>query len=606
MWVEDFSGVEQMCIELERLGVEDLRARLEAERDLLLAAIKKIVVVDVNQAAVDLVGAGSRDQLVGPLPAELIAESALSSFMEQILTVWDQRVGLELELTGATFAGRIMNCTLHWAAPLVQGVPDYSQVVVMIRDVTDKTRAEQQVREHAEQLNVLLEHSREITSTFDLDTILQRIADAVVRLLGADASLLLLFDRVSEELTRAVGHNYPEGELGTHSFTEIASGLSGWVIEHGEGTTSADIATDPRNRGAALERAGRHPGTSVVVAPIMHDDMVIGTLTALNYPPSAAPGDQEVSLINALAGQAAVAIENARLYDEIHSAHEELKNAQAQLLQAQKLESIGSLAAGIAHEINTPIQYVADNTKFLMEASEANTAVFTAVDKLVADLEAGTDPADALQHLADTREESDFDFMQEEIPSALEQTLEGVQRVANIVRALKDFAHPGLEGKNAIDLNQALQTTGAVSRNEWKYVAELEFDLDESLPPVPALSGPLNQAFLILIVNAAQAIEEHRTDGEMGTIRVSTSHGEGWVEVRVTDSGPGIPAHILDRIYDPFFTTKEVGKGSGQGLSIARSVVTEQHGGVLEYDPTGPGATFVIRLPLTETEAQAA
>ena len=344
----------------------------------------------------------------------------------------------------------------------------------------------------------------------------------------------------------------------------------------------------------------------MAVAPIVHNEAVIGTLTALNHPPSVMPSQQDLSLINALAGQAAVAIENARLYDEIHSAHEELKHAQAQLLQAQKLEAIGSLAAGIAHEINTPIQYVADNTKFLMEANEASTAVIGAVDKLVADLAAGTDPTAALQTLADTRDEADFDFLVEEIPSALEQTLEGVQRVANIVRAMKDFAHPGLEGKNAVDLNQALQTTGAVSRNEWKYVAEVEFDLDETLPPVPAFSGPLNQAFLILIVNAAQAIEEHRTEGEMGTIRVSTSHREGWAEIRVADSGPGVPDHILDRIYDPFFTTKEVGKGSGQGLSIARSVVTEQHGGHLEYDPSGSGATFVIRLPLTETEEQAA
>lgn len=606
MWQEDFTAVEQLCMELERLGVEDLRTRLGVERDLLMTAVGKIRVVDVNRAAVDLVGASSKEDLLGPLPTELLAETALESFMEQILAVWDQQTSLELELTGADFAGKKINCTLHWAAPVVGGVPDYSRVVVMIHDVTAKTMAEERMRQHAGQLQVLLEVGRQITATFDLETVLQRIADAAVELLGSDESLLLLFDRTARQLTRAVGKNYPEVEIASHSFEEIEDGVSGWVIERGLPTISADIATDERNTGRAAERAARFAGTSVAVAPITADGDVIGTLTALNNAPHPPPTDEDLSLIGALAGQAAVAIQNARLYDEIRSAHEELTHTQSQLLQAQKLEAIGSLAAGIAHEINTPIQYVADNTKFLMEAAGAIGRVHASLDALVTALQQGDDPGPALAALIETQDESDFAFLMEEVPSALEQTLEGVQRVAEIVRAMKDFAHPGLEGKNAVDLNRALETTGAVSRNEWKYIADLEFELDESLPMVPALSGPLNQAFLILIVNAAQAIGDAQSEGERGTIRVSTSHSDEWAEVRVSDSGPGVPDHIIDRIFDPFFTTKEVGKGSGQGLSIARSVVTEQHGGSLEYDPSGPGATFVIRLPLREPEEQAA
>jgi signal transduction histidine kinase len=451
---------------------------------------------------------------------------------------------------------------------------------------------------------VLLEVGRQITSSFDLDTILQRIVDATVELLGTDESLILLVDRDLESLTQAVGRHYPEDELATHTYREVVDGISGWVMEQGRATISEDIATDSRNTAAALERARRFPGTSAAVAPIVADGVVLGTLTALNNPPSEPVTSTDLSLIAALAGQAAVAIQNARLYDDIHSAHQELKETQAQLLQAQKLESIGSLAAGIAHEINTPIQYVADNIRFLVEAAAANGTVFTAVDELVTAIQSGEDTAAALGELEAAKEQADFEFFVEEVPSALEQTLEGVDRVAEIVRAMKEFAHPGSENKTSVDVNRSLQTTAEISRSEWKYVADLELDLDESIPLVPALAGPLNQALLIIIVNAAQAIESSTdvVESGRGRIEISTRLAGDHVEIRFRDSGPGVPPEILDRIYDPFFTTKEVGKGSGQGLSIARSVIVDQHGGELVYDDSGPGATFVMQLPLYQPE----
>jgi PAS domain S-box-containing protein len=280
----------------------------------------------------------------------------------------------------------------------------------------------------------------------------------------------------------------------------------------------------------------------------------------------------------------------------------EKRRLEVQLSQAQRLEAIGQLAAGIAHEINTPTQYVGDNTRFLGEAFDDLRGV---LDRCADFLEAFRTDADAeSQALALERavEEADLAYLMEEVPTAVAQTLEGVERVARIVRSMKEFSHPGSREMTWADLNRALENTITVARNEWKYVAELETDLDPSLPSVPCLPGELNQVFLNLIVNAAHALEEKhdRASGEKGAIRVSTRRTGDIAEIRVSDTGPGIPEEARDRIFDPFFTTKEVGRGTGQGLAIARSVVVEKHGGSILFETeAGRGTTFIVRLPLS-------
>ncbi len=193
------------------------------------------------------------------------------------------------------------------------------------------------------------------------------------------------------------------------------------------------------------------------------------------------------------------------------------------------------------------------------------------------------------------------------MPTALRQSLEGVDRVATIVRAMKEFSHPGTLQKQEVNINHGIRNTITVSRNEWKYVAEIETDLDETLPAVPCLPGELNQVILNLIVNAAHAIRDRTGgDGTKGTIRVTTRRADDWVEIRVTDDGAGIPAAIRDRVFEPFFTTKEVGKGTGQGLTIAHAVITKKHGGTLTFETEeGRGTTFIIRLPLDPERGQA-
>jgi signal transduction histidine kinase len=209
--------------------------------------------------------------------------------------------------------------------------------------------------------------------------------------------------------------------------------------------------------------------------------------------------------------------------------------------------------------------------------------------------------------IANALEEADFEFLREEIPRALGESEKGIRRVAGIVTAMKDFAHPSGGTMQPVDLQSIIQTTAEISRNEWKLVADMETRFDPQLPPVDGLKDELGQALLNLIVNAAHAIEDRKQKNDInGIIRITTRHDDEWVEVQIEDNGCGIPEETLPKIFDPFFTTKEVGRGSGQGLAIAYSVVTDKHNGRLEVSSeSGKGTIFTIRLPLESPEKEA-
>lgn len=266
-----------------------------------------------------------------------------------------------------------------------------------------------------------------------------------------------------------------------------------------------------------------------------------------------------------------------------------------QLRQAQKLESIGQLAAGIAHEINTPTQFIGDNMVFLGEAFQG---LWPLVEASRRHLEGSAALAERDPAALDP---SEVAYYQEEIPKAIEQSLEGIRRVSRIVGAMKDFSHPGSDRKVPTDLNHALETTALVSRNEWKFVADVAFDLDPALPPVPCFPDQIHQALVNLIVNAAQAIEEASRSRQpgMGVIRLSTRREGQAAAIQVEDTGAGIPETIRSRIFDPFFTTKAVGKGTGQGLAIVYAAIVDSHGGTISLDSeVGRGTTITLRLPL--------
>jgi PAS domain S-box-containing protein len=270
------------------------------------------------------------------------------------------------------------------------------------------------------------------------------------------------------------------------------------------------------------------------------------------------------------------------------------------LVQAQKLESIGHLAAGIAHEINTPTQFVGDNIRFLSDSFSDLAAVLDRHRVLLLSAKAGTCAPDLIEACEAEARRVDLDYLTEEVPKAIAQSSEGVTRIATIVRAMKEFAHPGNDEKACVDLNKAIESTVTVARNEWKYIADLTTDLTPDLPLVPCLLGQFNQVILNMIVNATHAIADVvKSTGAKGTISIATRSVDGWAEVRITDSGTGIPEEIRRKIFDPFFTTKEVGKGTGQGLAIAHSVIVDKHHGTISLESeVGRGSTFIVRLPL--------
>ena len=281
------------------------------------------------------------------------------------------------------------------------------------------------------------------------------------------------------------------------------------------------------------------------------------------------------------------------------------KGMQFRLMQSEKLESIGRLAAGVAHEINTPIQFVGDNTRFLRDAFSDITTLLGSLVELLQAVKNGSGVPTQLGDAEKNLEDADIEYLHEEIPKAIEQSLQGIERVAEIVKAMKAFSHPGTEEKQLSDLNAAIESTVTVSRNEWKYLAELTLDLDRDLPPIPLLVGEFNQVVLNMIVNAAHAIaaKAGSDDETKGHITISSKSFDNDVEIRITDTGSGIAEDVRAKVFDPFFTTKDVGKGTGQGLAIARSVVVDKHGGAIDLESeVGEGTTFVIRLPAVEPD----
>jgi PAS domain S-box-containing protein len=301
---------------------------------------------------------------------------------------------------------------------------------------------------------------------------------------------------------------------------------------------------------AALERTGEP------VLDLVPVECADGTQAVLELSATAVQGGQSVLLV----GEDATA-----------RAHQ-----QEQALQSRKLEAIGHLAAGIAHEINTPMQYISDNTLFVRDAIEQ---LFAALPEAVVGPE--------------------VERLRVDIRDALEDTVHGIERVSSIVRAMKSFSHPSQSGHEEVDLNQVVETASVVTRNEWKYVAELRLDLDPSAPLVRANAGELHQVLVNLLVNAAHAIHDIDPSGaQKGYIHVRTRALGDEVELVVADTGCGIPDAIRGRIFEPFFTTKEIGRGTGQGLAMVHAIVRERHKGRVDvYSKVGEGTRFHVRLP---------
>ena len=286
------------------------------------------------------------------------------------------------------------------------------------------------------------------------------------------------------------------------------------------------------------------------------------------------------------------------LQDQLVAELKERERILSELQLAQKLESVGRLASGIAHEINTPIQYIGDCLHFLKSGVADMEQILSGSQRLIAALPSGAETSSLQSEIADLSARHELEFLRIEIPKAFQRMADGVERVATIVRSMKEFAHPDSSEPCEADINHALQSTLTIASQVYKFVAQVRTELSD-LPNVMCHIGALNQVFLNLLVNSAHAIEDAGRTIETGVITIGTTWEGANVVIRIRDNGCGIPAENLTKIYDPFFTTKEVGRGTGQGLAIARSSVVDKHGGGMSISSTvDVGTEFVLTLPI--------
>lgn len=291
--------------------------------------------------------------------------------------------------------------------------------------------------------------------------------------------------------------------------------------------------------------------------------------------------------------------DSVRIQEDLFKTKSELET---RLHQAEKMESVGRLAAGIAHEINTPIQYVSSNIDFLHDATtEIQTLLSHLLQLVTSAQENGELDARFVKSIEDYFDTADWEYLQEEMPNALNQSTEGMRRISKIVSAMKTFAHPSSGSLEPTDINCGIQSTVTVASNEWKNVTDIELLFEENLPLVPCYADELNQVFLNMIINSVHAIQEHNhgTEGKKGLITIQTLTAGNDVHIRISDTGGGIEDSTLKKIFDPFFTTKDVGVGTGQGLTIAYDIITIKHQGSINVESElGKGTTFSISIPI--------
>jgi len=502
-------------------------------------------------------------------------------------------------------------------SPLRNAEGEPWQVVVAVRDVTElKTITEEQ--------QLVIEVSRLLNQATDRADAMRGLLERLHAWSGSDAVAvrLALGDDFPYFETRGFGETFvqserhlctagPEGQvlLGADGSPRLAC-LCGSVLQGRADpaqpffTASGSFWTNSTStlRVEATEEALGGPirGTchgagyeSIALIPLRHGERVLGLLQ-FNDRRVGRFSRRRVDLLERIAQHVALAVAQ-------YLGREELRRREVELRHAQKMDSLGRLSSGIAHEINTPLQYLGDSLHFVRSAYESTLARggFDRVLSAVVDVEDHTDPMVQRERLG--AEAFDPEFLIEELPRAFERAEQGLDRVRAIVRSMRQLSHPSGERPTPADLNQLVRDTLVVARNEYKYVATVVLDLDE-LPPIRCFASDLGQVLLNLLVNAAQAIEDDPARGRgLGNITIATRLVGDEVELSVTDDGAGVPEPLRRRLFEPFFTTKPPGKGTGQGLAIAYAIVVDRHGGSIGCDDAeGGGTRFVVRLPLQE------
>jgi signal transduction histidine kinase len=280
-------------------------------------------------------------------------------------------------------------------------------------------------------------------------------------------------------------------------------------------------------------------------------------------------------------------------------AEDRSRKLERELMQSQKMESIGTLASGIAHEINTPIQYIGGNLKFIGSSISDIIKLIDSYESLEEEACSESVSADLIEQCRTQAENTDMAYLRDELPKAVGQSIQGVQQVSSIIQAMTEFSQPSSKIKSLVDINRIVERSLLICKNEWKSVARVELHLAKDIPAFPAHESELNQVVLHLIVNAAHAIDKKKQDN--GQIDVTTKRLPDSVALLIRDNGCGIPDSIIERIFDPFFTTKDVDKGSGQGLAICYDIIVNKHGGRIDvHSIPGEETTFQVKLPITK------
>jgi len=477
-----------------------------------------------------------------------LAELKLPAWKERstaIRQVFSTGKTIALEFSGQCPAG-----TRHWETRLV---PEFAasggvqHVLAITRDVTEQRQVEQNLRDANAIQNLILENSilgivwvRDRKVVWANSRTAELVGLPLEEVRGASTHIFFPSDEAYETLGRVAYPVMARGERSDNTFQMGRNGSWFWC----------------RFIGKALNPEAPHDGSIWMLEDI----------------------------------------------SDLKKAEQTRLNMEVQLRQAQKLEAIGQLAAGIAHEINTPTQYVGDNTRFLKDAFDNFITLLRGYGGMYDAAKRNALTPELLQGIEQTLKTCDVEYFFLQIPQAIQETLEGVERVTTIVRAMKEFSHPGGNEKTAADINKAIESTTTVARNEWKYVSDLKLELDPNLPLVPCFIGEFNQAILNLVINAAHAIGDvvRPKPGTKGVITIQTRRDGDYVEVRVADTGTGIAEANRQRIFEPFFTTKDVGKGTGQGLTIVYTNIVKKHGGTVTFETeVGRGTTFVLRLPFS-------
>lgn len=443
----------------------------------------------------------------------------------------------------------------------------------------------------------LYNFSREAVLLENSNPVYQRILEHIVAGFDAKSGSLALCSEDGNMLTIRAGIDLPEGVIG--SSINKGEGILGWVAHEGVALLlNNDVSADERFRPKREYKKSMHDN-SAICWPLKMEGKVIGALS-VNRPQAlktfteedVQQGEELLNMVSLALANIQLHIEQKQRFEELRQVNQKLEDAQTQLLHAEKMASIGQLAAGVAHEINNPIGYVYSNLSTLEKYVQD---VFSMVDAYVEAEDKITDSV-ARSQIRDFRESLDFSFLKEDLPSLMEESKEGITRVKKIVQALKDFSHnEAREEWHMANLHKGINSTLNIVNNEIKYKADVVKQYGE-IPEVECLSSQLNQVFMNLMVNAAHAIEGR------GVITISSGMADEMVWVDVADNGKGITPENLKRIFEPFFTTKPVGKGTGLGLSLSYGIIQKHNGQIEVHSEVGKGTRFRVLLPIKHVE----